>query len=81
MYIGGSLFLVVVGAVLAWAVRVQSSAFDIQLAGIIIFIVGILGLVVSLFLWFTWRSRDVPPPPPPPPPRDYPPLGDYPPPR
>ena len=68
MYIGGSLFLIIVGAVLAWAVNITSSAFNIQLAGLIIFIVGIIGLLVSLFLWFTWRNRDDVPRPP----RDYP---------
>lgn len=56
MYIGGSLFLVAVGAVLRWAVTWNVSGFNIQLAGLIVFFVGILGLVVSLVLWFTRRS-------------------------
>jgi len=33
MYIGGSLFLVAVGAVLSWAVTWTVSGFNIQLAG------------------------------------------------
>jgi hypothetical protein len=75
MYIGGSLFLIVVGAILKWAVNVNSPEFDINLAGLIILIVGILGLVISLVLWFTYRNRGETPPPPP---HDYPPS-DYPP--
>lgn len=72
MYIGGALFLIVIGAVLRWAVNYETEVFNIQLAGLIIFIVGIVGLVVSLFLWFSHRGRDVPP-------DDYHHPGDYPP--
>ena len=57
MYIGSSIFLIAVGAVLRWAVNWQVDGFDIQLAGLIIFLVGILGLVITLFLWATRRSR------------------------
>ena len=83
MYIGGSLFLLVVGAVLRWAVTWQVSGFNVQQAGLIIFLVGILGLIVSFIFWFTRRSsrglrRDDGLPP-----RDYRPAdslpGDYPP--
>ena len=83
MYIGGSLFLMAVGAVLRWAVTWQVSGFNVQLAGLIVFLVGILGLVLSLIFWFTRRSsrglrRDDGAPP-----RDYRPAdslpGDYPP--
>lgn len=56
MYIGGSLFLMAVGAILRWAVSWQVSGFDVQLAGLIVFLVGILGLVLSLIFWFTRRS-------------------------
>jgi len=55
MYIGGSLFLMAVGAVLRWAVTWQVSGFNVQLAGLIVFLVGILGLVLSLIFWFTRR--------------------------
>lgn len=61
MYIGGALLLIAIGAVLRWAVNLESSYFDFQLAGLIIFIVGIVGLVVSLFFWFTRRPHDAPP--------------------
>ena len=71
MYIGSSKFLIAVGAVLRWAVSWHVSGFNVQLAGLIIFLVGILGLVITLVIWFTRRSSgdrrrddDVPP-------RDY----------
>ena len=62
MYIGGPLFLIVLGAMLRWAVTVESAEFNIQLAGLILFIVGIIGLVVALIFWFSRRSPVVPPP-------------------
>ena len=71
MYIGSSIFLIAVGAILRWAVSWHVSGFNVQLAGLIIFLVGILGLLITLVLWFTRRSSrdrrrddDVPP-------RDY----------
>ena len=57
MYIGSSLFLIAVGAVLRWAVTWHVSGFNIQLTGLIVFLVGILGLVITLILWTTRRSR------------------------
>jgi hypothetical protein len=67
MYIGSSIFLIAVGAILRWAVSWHVSGFNVQLAGLIIFLVGILGLLITLILWFTRRSSrdrrgdDVPP--------------------
>jgi hypothetical protein len=57
MYIGSALFLIAVGAVLRWAVSWHVSGFNVQLTGLIIFLVGILGLIITLILWVTRRSR------------------------
>ena len=57
MYIGSALFLIAVGAVLRWAVSWHASGFNVQLTGLIVFLVGILGLVITLSLWVTGRSR------------------------
>jgi hypothetical protein len=57
MYIGSSMFLIAVGAVLRWAVSWHVSGFNIQLTGLIVFLVGILGLIITLVLWYTRRSR------------------------
>ena len=57
MYIGTAIFLIALGAVLRWAVGWQVSGFNIQLAGLIVFLIGILGLVITLILWYTRRRR------------------------
>ncbi|MBN1628834.1 MAG: hypothetical protein JW990_03645 [Thermoleophilia bacterium] len=56
MYIGSAIFLIAVGAILRWAVSWEVSGFNVQLAGLIVLIVGILGLVITLFLWNTRRT-------------------------
>jgi len=61
MGISLSILLIAVGAVLAWAVNAEVSGIDIQVAGIILVIVGAVGLVLSLVFWSSWGgfgSRD-----------------------
>ncbi len=49
--VGLSLFLVAVGAILAWAVSGTVTGLDIQVVGVILMLVGCVGLVLSfLFL-------------------------------
>ncbi|MGN6722990.1 MAG: DUF6458 family protein [Marmoricola sp.] len=57
MQIGGSLFLIAIGAVLRWAVDYRYWGVDIPTVGTILLVVGIIGLVVSLFLWTTRRRN------------------------
>jgi Co/Zn/Cd efflux system component len=59
MYIGGSLFLIAIGAILRWAVADTIDAIDLVMAGTILMVVGALGLVVSLFQQLMWRDREV----------------------
>jgi len=54
MGISLSILLIAVGAVLAWAVDYEVSGIDIQVAGIILVIVGAIGLVLSLVFWSSW---------------------------
>ena len=54
MTIGAAILLVAVGAILKWAVTAHVSWIDIQTAGTIIFIVGLVGLAISLAYTF-WR--------------------------
>lgn len=56
MYIGSAIFLIAVGAILRWAVSWEVSGFNVQMAGLIVLIVGILGLFITLGLWYTRRS-------------------------
>lgn len=45
-----SILLTAVGAVLAWAVTVETSGFNINTAGLILFVVGLVGIVASIAL-------------------------------
>lgn len=55
MRIGASLFLVAIGAILAFAVTKQVSGIDLHMVGIILIIVGAIGLLFDLILWGTRR--------------------------
>ena len=62
MGIGTSVFLLAVGAILAFAVDVESAGgFNINTIGIILMIAGAVGLVLSMMFWNSWggfnRSR------------------------
>ncbi len=56
MTIGGSLLLVALGAILKWAVTAHVSWIDIQTVGTILFLVGIVGFVLSIAYTFWWAS-------------------------
>jgi hypothetical protein len=55
--IGASIILIAVGAVMAYAVTVDTDGFNINTAGDILRVVGIIGLVVSLFMMLVNRGR------------------------
>ena len=50
MGIGVSIFLIALGAVLAFAVNVASSGIDLNTIGVILMIVGVIGLATSLLI-------------------------------
>lgn len=50
MRIGSSIFLIALGAILAFAVQVQVSFVDLALVGYILMAVGVIGLIASLVL-------------------------------
>lgn len=54
MGIGASIFLVAVGAILAFAVTAEFSGIDIATVGWILMIAGIAGFLLSLVFWSTW---------------------------
>ena len=56
MGIGGSIALLVIGAILAFAVRdtTLGGVLDINVVGWILLVVGILGLVMSMIFWSSW---------------------------
>ncbi len=51
MELGTSLFLIAVGAILTFAIDATVSGIDIATVGIILMIVGVIGLLISLFYW------------------------------
>lgn len=51
MTIGASIFLIAVGAILAFAVNATVAGLDIQVVGYILMAAGILGLILSMVVW------------------------------
>jgi uncharacterized protein DUF6458 len=58
MGIGTSLFLIAAGAILRYAVTDSISGVDLTTVGLILMIVGILGLILSLFLMLAPRRSE-----------------------
>ena len=57
-----SILLIAAGAIMRWAVTATADGFNIHTIGMILFLVGIGGLVVSMIFWSSWggmRRRTV----------------------
>jgi hypothetical protein len=54
MGIGTSLFLIAVGAILYFAVNADVSGLEISTIGLILMVVGVIGLLISLFMVAGW---------------------------
>jgi hypothetical protein len=54
MGVGVSIFLIAVGAILTWAVTIETEGIDINMVGVILMVVGIIGLLLSLIFWSSW---------------------------
>ena len=57
MSIGGSLFLIAVGAILRYAVTWNPEDVNVNTVGLILMLVGIVGLVLSLLWMFLWAPN------------------------
>ena len=57
MGIGSSLFLIAVGAILYFAVNADISGLEISTIGLILMVVGIVGLLISLFFLSSARRH------------------------
>jgi Domain of unknown function (DUF6458) len=57
MGIGTSLFLIAVGAILKFAVTAHVSGIALATVGTILIVVGVIGLLISLFMLASWRDR------------------------
>ncbi len=62
MGIGTSIFLIAVGAILYFAVNADVSGLEISTVGLILMIVGVLGLLISLFYTTLYARRGEGPP-------------------
>jgi hypothetical protein len=51
-----SLILIAVGAVLAWAVNVDTNGFNVHTVGYILLVVGIIGALLSMVFWSSWAG-------------------------
>ena len=51
MGIGVSVFLIAVGAILAFAVDVSVSGLDLATIGVILMVVGVIGLITSMVIF------------------------------
>ena len=49
MGLGASLALIAAGAILVWGVTAEVAGIDVDAIGVILMVVGIVGLLISLF--------------------------------
>ena len=56
MGIGVSIFLIAVGAILAFAVEYDINGLDIAVVGFILMIVGLIGLIMTAFIFGPRRN-------------------------
>ena len=50
MSLGAGIFLVVVGAILAFALNIQVSWIDLHLVGYILMVAGVIGIIIGIVL-------------------------------
>jgi hypothetical protein len=53
--IGGSIALIVIGAILKWGVTWKPTNVDLQVIGVILMIAGVVGLIISITFMATRR--------------------------
>jgi hypothetical protein len=55
MGLGAGIFLIAIGAILAFAVNVNTGgAIDVHTIGLILLVVGVLGTILSMIFWSSW---------------------------
>lgn len=57
MTIGGSIALIVIGAILKWGILWHPQNVDLQLIGVILMIAGVLGLIIAIAFQVTRRRQ------------------------
>jgi hypothetical protein len=59
MGIGGSIFLLALGAILAFAVNAEFSGIDIIIVGWVLMAAGFIGLIITIWYWNSRRRSTV----------------------
>ena len=54
MGLTAGLFLIAIGAILTWAVDVNTSGVDVNTIGVILMVIGVIGIALSMLFWSTW---------------------------
>jgi len=55
--VGSSLAVIALGAILAFAVRIETTGIDIQIVGVILMVVGLIGLAYGTYRYYLARRR------------------------
>ncbi len=55
MTLGGPIALIVIGAILHYAITAEIPVIDLQALGAILMVLGVIALVFSLLFTFVWR--------------------------
>jgi hypothetical protein len=59
MGIGGSIFLLALGAILAFAINAHISGIDINIVGLVLMAAGLVGLIITIWYWSSRRRTMV----------------------
>ncbi|GAB1643766.1 DUF6458 family protein [Krasilnikovia sp. MM14-A1259] len=59
MGIGGSIFLLALGAILAFAVNAHISGLDLNVVGWVLMAAGLVGLIITIWYWNSRRRAVV----------------------
>ena len=62
MGIGGSILLIALGAILAFAVNVELGWLDLSIVGWVLMLAGVIGLIMTGWFWRSRRRTVVAPP-------------------
>ncbi|GIJ79885.1 hypothetical protein SAMN05443287_107257 [Micromonospora phaseoli] len=61
MGIGGSIFLIALGAIFAFAVEAEVGWLDLSVVGWVLMLAGVAGLITTLYFWNSRRRPAVAP--------------------
>lgn len=59
MGIGGSIFLIAVGAIIAFGLHVQTGFLNLSIVGWVLMLAGVVGLFITLWVWNSRRRQVV----------------------